>query len=111
MTSGEPATDLLGRNRALIEQAIGRLDKTRPRLRATYDGERRRFRVTADGVARVNAYVDGWPLDSLEPPFGETVALRPGAPEPATARFLGYVAAPAVVDDAPRPIVAYRWSA
>jgi hypothetical protein len=73
--------DVLKRNADLIETAASLLKKMpKQRLTATVEPGGSEAKLTAQNVARVDVYLDGRPLQSVDVKEGETsVALPPGA--------------------------------
>ncbi|MFL5840862.1 MAG: S41 family peptidase [Thermoleophilaceae bacterium] len=98
--------DVLHDNEALLDRAVAALS-SRPRylLTAELSGERA-FKLSTEGIDRVDVYVDERPLTSVSEPNGAEVALAKQGPAPSTVQFLGYADAAR-----PGPVTSFRWSA
>lgn len=89
------ASDVLGDNPGLIEAAIRRfgddpeMQARHLRCRATRGG--RRFRLFAEGLERVDLYVDGRPVASVTDPDGKTLEVPPWISEITSARLEGFL--------------------
>jgi len=102
--------DLLRGNSNLLKKVMDRLSEL-PQygISARYHGTRRVFTVEADGLERVDVYVDGRPVGSLGGEERE-LELSAEASTPETARFFGFAQA-AAGEEGAAPVVSLRWSA
>jgi hypothetical protein len=100
------STDVLQDNDDLLARAIQLLD-AQPKY--ALSGKRSRdgaLTLAAEGVDRVDVYVDGKPLTSVTNPDGAKVPLQQDGQGPGTVLLLGFAAgAP------PGPVVSFRWDA